>query len=324
MIDVTAIGEILIDFTPAGFSPQGNPVFEQNPGGAPANVLACLSKLGCSTAFIGKVGTDNFGKFLKNTLEQVGVSTEGLVMTERCGTTLAFVHLSQTGDRSFSFYRDPGADLLLEPAELKRSLIENCRIFHFGSVSMTGEPSRSATLEAISYARERGKIISYDPNLRLRLWPSPAAAKTEILAAMPIADIVKISEEELLFLTGDKELESGAKNLMKKYGLKLVLVTLGPGGAFACSHNGEALCPAYAVKTIDTTGAGDAFMGGFLYQLIKSGNEPGMLTSEMLTKFLTFSNAVGSLATTKKGAIPSLPGIDEINACIKEGRFEQI
>lgn len=324
MFDVVAIGEILIDFTPAGFSPQGNPIFEQNPGGAPANVLACLSKLGCSTAVIGKIGTDQFGKFLHSTLERVGVSTEGLVMTERCGTTLAFVHLSETGERSFSFYRDPGADLLLEPAELKRDVIENCCIFHFGSVSMTGEPSRSATLEAVSLAREKGKVISYDPNLRLRLWSSPTVAKTEILAAMPWADIVKLSEEELSFLTGETELESGANALLAKYDLQLVLITLGPKGAFACSKRGKAIHPAYAVTTIDTTGAGDAFTGGFLYQLIRSGKEPRELSTEELSKFLSFANAVGSLATSRKGAIPSLPDISEIEDCMAKGKFEHI
>jgi fructokinase len=316
MYDVTAIGEVLIDFTPAGHSAQNNPIFEQNPGGAPANVLACLSKLGCPTAFIGKVGEDQFGKFLKRTLDNVGVSTQGLVTTDRCGTTLAFVHLSDSGDRSFSFYRNPGADLLLEPSELSYQLIEECRIFHFGSVSMTGEPSCSATLAAVRYAREQGKIISYDPNLRLRLWSSPQAAKAGILSAMPLADMVKISEEELLFLTGEKDLEAGAKALLSEYGLQLVLITLGPDGAFACNHQGFASRPTYDVKVVDTTGAGDAFTGGFLYQLLKSGKNPADLTVEELSDFLAFANAVGSLTTTKKGAIPALPDFAAIEACM--------
>lgn len=323
MIDVTAIGEILIDFTPAGVSQQGNPMFEQNPGGAPANVVACLSKLGCSAAIIGKVGRDQFGESLKNMLDRAGVLTEGLVMTERCGTTLAFVHLSETGDRSFSFYRDPGADLLLEPGDLKRDLIDKCRIFHFGSVSMTGEPSRSATLEAVNYAKEKGKIISYDPNLRLRLWSSPETAKTEIISAMHLADILKVSDEELFFLTDENDLDFGVRKLMNKYDLKLVLVTLGPRGACAFCGTHKACHPAYDVKTVDTTGAGDAFMAGFLYQLIRSGKKPGELSLEELTHFLSFGNAVGSLVTTRKGAIPAMPDIGEVEDCMAECGFAQ-
>jgi sugar/nucleoside kinase (ribokinase family) len=314
MIDVTALGELLIDFTPAGLSGQGNPTFEQNPGGAPANVLAALSKLGCQTAFIGKVGTDQFGQFLKKTLDDVGVSTHGLVMTDTCNTTLAFVHLSPTGDRSFSFYRDPGADLLLEPAELPYQLIEDTEIFHFGSVSMTAEPSRSATLAAVRHARDQHKLVSYDPNLRLRLWKSPEAAKAGILSAMPLADMVKISEEELLFLTGETDLAKGAELIMDTYGLKLVLITLGPGGAFAMNRQGQARKPTYDVKVVDTTGAGDAFTGGFLYRLIQSGKGPADLSAADLEEFLDFANAVGSLATTRKGAIPALPDLAAIEA----------
>lgn len=322
MLDVTALGELLIDFTPAGLSGQGNPIFEQNPGGAPANVLAALSKLGCQTAFIGKVGTDQFGQFLKKTLDQGGVSTHGLVMTDTCNTTLAFVHLSSSGDRSFSFYRDPGADLLLEPAELPYQLIEDCQIFHFGSVSMTAEPARSATLAAVKHAKEQHKLISYDPNLRLRLWKSPEAAKAGILSAMPLADLVKISEEELVFLTGESDLVKGAQYLIQEYGLKLVLITLGPGGAFACNQKGSAHCPTYKVTVVDTTGAGDAFTGGFLYKLLKSGKNPGDLLPEDLEEFLDFANAVGSIATTKKGAIPALPDMAAIEALRAKREFE--
>jgi fructokinase len=323
MIDVTALGELLIDFTPAGLSNQGNPVFEQNPGGAPANVLAALSKLGCQTAFIGKVGTDQFGQFLKKTLDDVGVSTHGLVMTDTCNTTLAFVHLSPSGDRSFSFYRDPGADLLLEPAELPYQLIEDCEIFHFGSVSMTAEPSRSATLAAVRHAKDQHKLVSFDPNLRLRLWKSPEAAKHEILETMHLADLVKISEEELLFLTGESDLEKGAQYLIDTYRLKLVLITLGPDGAYAHNNLGSARRPTYKVLTIDTTGAGDAFTGGFLYKLLKSGKSPADLTPGDLDEFLDFANAVGSLATTRKGAIPALPDLAAIEDLRAKGEFEK-
>lgn len=324
MIDVTALGELLIDFTPAGHSSQGNPIFEQNPGGAPANVLAALSKLGCQTAFIGKVGEDQFGQFLKKTLDDVGVSTHGLLMTDKCNTTLAFVHLSPSGDRSFSFYRDPGADLLLEPAELPYQLIEDSEIFHFGSVSMTAEPSRSATLAAVRHAKDQHKLVSFDPNLRPRLWKSPEAAKHEILETMHLADLVKISEEELLFLTGEADLEKGAQYLIDTYSLKLVLITLGPAGAYAHNHLGSARRPTYKVQVVDTTGAGDAFTGGFLFKLLKSGKSPADLTPAELDEFLDFANAVGSIATTRKGAIPALPDLAAIERLRANGEFETV
>jgi len=316
MYDVTAIGELLIDFTPAGQSAQQFPLFEQNPGGAPANVLASLSRLGRKTAFIGKVGADQFGRSLKATLDQIGVSTQGLVMTESCHTTLAFVHLDAQGDRSFSFYRDPGADLLLDPSELSYNLIDDCQIFHFGSVSMTADPSRQATMAAVRYAREQDKVISYDPNLRLALWSSPEAARAAILQVMHFADILKISQEELEFLTGESDLSRGAESLIRQYGLDLVLITMGPRGAYARNGQGEAWSPTYDVRTIDTTGAGDSFTGAFLYQLLQSGKQPGELTEDDLVAFLAFANAAGSLATTRKGAIPALPSLSEIEDCL--------
>jgi fructokinase len=316
MLDVTAIGELLIDFTPAGLSEQGKVLFEQNPGGAPANVLACLSRLGHPTALIGKVGNDQFGRFLKSELDKVGVSTCGLVMSETCHTTLAFVHLDVNGDRSFSFYRNPGADLLLETSETSFNLIDDCRIFHFGSVSLTADPSRQATLAAVRYAGRQGKMISYDPNLRLPLWPSPEQARTAILQAMPMADIVKISAEELLFLTGDADLSRGAEGLIRQNDLQLVLITLGARGAYARNGICEAWSPAYDVRTIDTTGAGDAFTGGFLHQLLQSGKSAAELQEDDLAAFLAFANAAGSLTTVRKGAIPALPTREEIEKCM--------
>lgn len=323
MFDVTAIGELLIDFSPAGQSVQNNPLFEQNPGGAPANVLACLSKLGKQTAFIGKVGADQFGVSLKNTLKQVGVSSRGLIMSEDCHTSLAFVHLSESGDRSFSFYRDPGADLLLTPQEIDHQLIDESRIFHFGSVSMTGEPARSATLAAVKYAREQGKLISYDPNLRIKLWRSEEEAREVILSAMPLADIVKISEEELTFLTDETDLVRGSHLLLDTYDLKLILITLGPDGAYVGNGKAQAYQPAYAVKTVDTTGAGDAFTGGFLFCLLQSGKSPDQLTENDLNEFVSFGNATGSLATMSKGAIPSLPTLEQVEECRRTIPFEK-
>jgi fructokinase len=315
MIDVTAIGELLIDFTPAGLSPQGRSCFEQNPGGAPANVLACLCKLGHTAALIGKVGNDLFGRALKAELEQAGVATQGLVLSDACHTTLAFVHLDANGDRSFTFYRNPGADVLLETAELSYNLIDDCRIFHFGSVSLTADPARQATLAAVRYAAEQGKFVSFDPNLRLMLWPGEDQARAAILQAMPLADLVKISEEELWFLTGERDISRGAAILLEQFSLQIVLVTLGPRGAYARTRSGDAWSPAYDVATIDTTGAGDAFTGAFLHQLLLDGRPAAALRESDLAAFLSFANAAGSLATIRRGAIPALPSLAEIEAC---------
>lgn len=316
MFDVTAVGELLIDFTPAGVSLQGRPLFEQNPGGAPANVLACLSRLGRSTAFIGKVGSDQFGYSLKSTLDQVGVSTRGLVMTEEYPTTLAFVHLNEQGDRSFSFYRNPGADLMLHSTELAFNLIDDCQIFHFGSVSMTNDPARQATMTALRYACEQQKTISFDPNLRPMLWSSLELAKKTILSALPFVDLLKISEEELVFLIDDSDVSRGADTLMRQYDIQLVLVTMGPRGAYGRSRLAEGWHPAYDVKTIDTTGAGDAFTGGFLFQLLQAGKQLESISEDDLVSFLAFANATGSLATVQKGAIPSLPTLAEVDECL--------
>ncbi|MDW7658077.1 MAG: PfkB family carbohydrate kinase [Bacillota bacterium] len=318
MFDVTAAGELLIDFTPAGLSVRSHPLYEQNPGGAPANVLACLSRLGHKTAFIGKVGNDLFGKSLVDVLSVAGIDCQALTMTDHCHTTLAFVHLNDQGDRSFSFYRNPGADLMLTPADIPSELIDQSRIFHFGSVSMTADPARSATLAAVRQARTAGCLISYDPNLRLMLWPTADEARATILAAMSSVDILKISEEELLFLTGEKDLASGAAWFFSRYGIALILITLGPRGAYAATRNAAAIHPAYAVHTIDTTGAGDAFTGAFLDRLLRDGGMLADLTEDDLKHYLAFANAAGSLATTKTGAIPAMPTLDEIEDCLKD------
>jgi sugar/nucleoside kinase (ribokinase family) len=316
VLDVAAIGELLIDFTPAGLSGQGRHLFEQNPGGAPANVLACLSRLGHRTALISKVGDDPFGHFLRDELAKAGVSTRGLVVSGACHTTLAFVHLDAQGDRSFSFYRNPGADVLLQTSELSYNLIDDCQIFHFGSVSLTADPAREATLAAVRYAAGQGKFISYDPNLRLPLWPGPEPARSQILQAMPLADLVKVSSEELLFLTGDSDMSQGAACLLERYELQMVLVTLGPRGAYARNGRCEAWSPAYDVRTVDTTGAGDAFTGAFLHQLLQSGRRASELGEDDLAAFLAYANAAGSLTTRSKGAIPALPTQEEIEDCL--------
>ena len=318
MFDVTAAGELLIDFTPAGKSVHSHPLYEQNPGGAPANVLACLSRLGHKTAFIGKVGNDLFGKSLTGVLRAAGIDCQALTETDQCHTTLAFVHLNDRGDRSFSFYRNPGADIMLTPADIPSDLIRQSRVFHFGSVSMTADPARSAILAAVSLARSAGCLISYDPNLRLMLWPTADEARTTILSAMESVDVLKISEEELLFLTGEKDLAGGAAWFFARYGLALILITLGPRGAYAATRTATAAHPAYDVHTIDTTGAGDAFTGAFLDRLLRGGGSLADLSADDLKHYLAFANAAGSLATTKTGAIPAMPTRDEIHDCLKD------
>lgn len=315
MFDVVALGEVLIDFTPNGRSENGNLLFERNPGGAPANVLAAVAKLGLKTAFIGKVGNDQFGLFLVNVLKDIDINTEGLVFSNDVNTTLAFVHLNEQGDRSFSFYRNSGADMMLEEDEVNKNIIRNAKIFHFGSVSMTHEPARTATIQAASLAKESNVIVSYDPNLRPALWNSLPEAKETILNCMKYADILKISEEELLFLTGSKDMDTGTQYLYDKYNTKLILVTLGPNGCFFRKGESTGHSQTYDVKTIDTTGAGDAFLGGALYQILQRNKGLEDFTAADIYQCIDFANAVGSLAITKKGAIPAMPTLKEVEAC---------
>jgi fructokinase len=315
MYDVCALGEVLIDFTPSGVNDQGVALFGRNPGGAPANVLAMIAKLGGTTAFIGKAGNDGFGRFLEKTLKDAGIDTAGLVFDPACLTTLAFVHLSETGDRSFSFYRREGADLMLRWEEVNRRLIGDAHIFHFGSVSLSGQPCRNAVHEAVRYAKSQGRIISYDPNYRPLLWSGEAEAKTEIAKLLDQADVLKVSEEEMTLLTGLADWEKGSALLVEK-GPAIVLLTLGAKGAYFHCAAGSGHLPAYEVETVDTTGAGDAFLGAVHYRLKnKTLAELKTIAREELEDIVDFANAAGSLATAKKGAIPALPGLPEIEAC---------
>lgn len=313
-MDVTALGELLIDFTPAGTSEEGNAQFERNEGGAPANVLAVLSRFGRRTAFIGKVGKDGFGEYLRSVLTDNGIDDSGLVASDEATTTLAFVHLGEDGDRTFSFARKPGADQLLRADEVKLSLIEQSRVFHFGSLSLTDEPARSATWAALEHAKEHGVLISYDPNLREPLWPSLEEAKQWILKAMPYADLVKISEEELAFLTGQEDLAEGSRQLAEAYDLQVVLVTLGPGGSFYRRGSDTGLVEGIKVQAVDTTGAGDAFLGGWLYGYLQQGKSSNQLTIDELREITRLANVTGALTTTRKGAIPGLPTLQEVQA----------
>lgn len=317
MYDVAALGELLIDFTPYGVSQAGNNLFERNPGGAPANVLVALAKLKKKTAFLGMVGKDEFGMFLKETLNSNEVDTSGLVLNENVNTTLAFVHLKENGDRNFSFYRNPGADMKLTAEEVNYDVIANSKIFHFGSLSLTDEPVRSATLEALKFAKEKGLIISYDPNLRPPLWKSMEFAKEMIALGLEYADIIKVSEEELEFITGIKDYEKGTEVLFHK-GIKVIFVTLGEKGCFYRYKGGTGYIGGFKVNAIDTTGAGDGFLGGVLYQLAdKSIDEINDMNKEELEAIITFANALGALVTTKKGAIPAMPSQEEVNEFVK-------
>jgi fructokinase len=316
MLDVVALGEILIDFTPAGISPAGNELFERNPGGAPANVLTAISKLGGSCAFIGKVGKDQFGCHLESVLKENRIETKGLRFSDDVNTTLAFVHLNSSGDRSFSFYRQPGADLMLDESDLDFSLIEDAKIFHFGSLSLTDEPARSATIKAVEHAKQNGKIISYDPNWRPPLWKSDEAAKQGMILGLQYADILKISETELQFLTGTNDLEIGSKMFFDK-GIKLIVITLGAKGCFYRCSAGMNHLLTYDTKVVDTTGSGDAFLGGLLYHISRLNCGLYEITKQEMESFIDFSNAAGALCAAKKGAIPAMPTREEIEYCGK-------
>jgi len=313
MYDITALGELLIDFTPSGSQESGRILFEQNPGGAPANVLAALSNLQKKTAFIGKVGKDQFGFFLKNILDEINVDTSGLVFSESAKTTLAFVHLDDEGDRTFSFYRNPGADTTLTIEDVDFGLIKNSKIFHFGSLSMTQNPAAETTLAAVAFAKENGVLISFDPNLRESLWDSLDRAKEMMFKGLEFADVVKISEEELTFLTGVSNLEEGTRMLSNTYHVPLMFITLGGNGSFFRMGEKTGHVSGFVVDVQDTTGAGDGFLGGVLYKILQKECLIDSLTYEDLVEIASFANAVGALATTKKGAIGSMPTLDEIH-----------
>ncbi len=321
-VDLAAIGECLIDFTPAGQNELGMQLFSRNPGGAPANVLAMYAKLGGKTAFCGKVGTDAFGDFLLASLRKGGVGTSALVRDENVPTTLAFVQLDETGNRSFTFYRKPGADIMLRKEEVPSAFIYGCGVFHFGSVSLTDEPCRTATLYAASAARTAGAVVSYDPNYRPFLWPDIGRAKKELLEAAALADVVKVSEDELFLLTGENDLGNGCRAL-QQHGPVAVVVTLGPKGAYCSAPACEAFLPTYDVPVVDTTGAGDAFWGALLWKLhaeygCAARKDIAALTQAQWRVAMKFANAAGSLTTTKKGAIPAMPSKEEIDSCVRQ------
>ena len=314
MIDVTALGELLIDFTYLSTDETGYPTMAAHPGGAPANFLAALAGFGAKTALLGKVGADAFGKLLVKTLEQAGIETRGLVQSSGVFTTLAFVTLDESGDREFSFARKPGADTRLTFDELDLGLIDGARVFHFGSLSLTDEPARTTTRRAVAYARERGKLVTYDPNLRKPLWKDLAEAREQLLWGLGQADVVKISDEEVEFLFGLSP-EEGAERILDEYGAKLVFVTCGAEGCAYRNRNASGRVPGLSGLTVtDTPGAGDIFGGSAVWALLQTGKAPEGLGRGELERITAFACASAGLSTTRAGGISSLFSLEEIKA----------
>lgn len=311
--DVVALGELLIDFTECGMSSQGNPVLEANPGGAPCNVLSMLSGLGHKTAFVGKVGKDMFGTQLESALKEVGIATAGLKKDEEIPTTLAFVHTKPDGDREFSFYRKPGADLMLSVGDLDTDLITDCRIFHFGTLSMTHEVCREATCRAVALAEEAGALISFDPNLREPLWDSLEEARRQVAYGMKHCRILKISDNEIQWFTGEADYDDGIRKLQEEYEIPLILLSMGKEGSRAYMKELRVEQPGVLQQnTIETTGAGDTFCACVLHYVLEHGFRD--YGEEELSDMLAFANTAASIITTRKGALRVMPKIEEIEA----------
>lgn len=315
-MDVVALGELLIDFTCEAVDAGGYPTMAAHPGGAPANFLAALSRFGAETALMGKVGEDAFGKMLLGTLQKAGIDTRGMVTTEEVFTTLAFVTLDETGNRAFSFSRKPGADTCLTEQELDLRLIDETKVFHFGTLSLTHEPARSATYRAVEYARRQGKWITFDPNLRKPLWKDLDTAKEQMRWGLSQADVVKISDEEVEFLFGMTP-EEGAAHILREFGGKLVFVTCGARGCFFQNRRTSGMVPGLTgLSVVDTTGAGDIFGGSALWMLLQTGEDPAELTEARLRKVTEFACASAGLSTTRYGGISSVPSYEQVMAVL--------
>lgn len=310
MKDIVAVGEVLIDLTQVGKNELGIPQFSANPGGAPANLAVAAARLGASTAFVGKVGEDGFGTYLRAVLEENNVDTTGMLVDDHEHTTLAVVSVDSTGERSFSFYRDPSADVNLRAEEIPEALLRQTRILHFGSVSLTTEPARSATLYAAKAAQENGALVSYDPNYRASLWSSEETAIEQMKAALPLCDILKISDEELPLLTGTDDPVTGSALLAEK-GIRLIFITLGANGAFFRLGDQTGCVPGIRVQVGDTNGAGDTFFGAALSKLVSE--DLNSLTMERLSEIAAFANKAASITTSRRGAIPAMPTLAEMD-----------
>lgn len=313
--DVVALGELLIDFTENGVTEQGNPLLEANPGGAPCNVLAMLNRLGHKTAFIGKVGADMFGRQLEAAIREVGIDTAGLRRDRRVHTTLAFVHTAPGGDRDFSFYRNPGADMMLTKDDVDEALLEDCRIFHFGTLSMTHPGCREATRHAVGLAKAASALISFDPNLREPLWDSLEEAKRQVEYGMQQCHILKISDNEIRWFTGEQDFDRGVQALQEVYHIPLVLLSMGKDGSRAYGNGLRVEIPSVLNEnTIETTGAGDTFCASVLHYVLEHGTKSFLesCTREQLSEMLTFANTAASIITTRKGALRVMPTPEEI------------
>ena len=314
--DVVALGELLIDFTENGVSGQGNPIYEANPGGAPCNVLAMLNKAGRKTAFIGKVGQDIFGNRLKATLDGVGIDTSNLIIDEEARTTLAFVETFPDGDRDFSFYRNPGADMMLRKEDVHEDLIRDTKIFHFGTLSMTHDGVREATKYAIGLAKESGAVISFDPNLRPPLWKTLDDAKVQVSYGLSKCDVLKISDNEIQWFTGEEDYDAGIAKLRSEYDIPLILLSMGRDGSRAYYKDLRVEAkPFLQESTIETTGAGDTFGACCLHFVLKYGLDA--LDEAKLSEMLTFANAAASIVTTRKGALRVMPEVEEVEAFLE-------
>lgn len=314
MFDITTVGEILIDLTQTGISDNGIPIYTANPGGAPANVAVAASKLGSKTAFIGKVGNDAYGKLLCDTLKIYNVNIDGVITDKSANTTLAVVSVNENGERSFAFYRKNSADTLLSEYEIIDLQLRNTHILHFGSVSLTAEPSRTATISAVKRAKSFGAVISYDPNYRESLWSSLDEAVEQMKKPLDLVDILKVSDEELPLISGKTDVEDGAKYLCDKYNIKLVLVTLGAKGAYYRFKDCSGIVDGVSVTVADTNGAGDTFFGAFLSRMAHMGKyNPSDLTEDEIKDMLAFSNNAAAITTSRSGAIPAMPTIGEID-----------
>lgn len=314
--DVIALGELLIDFTMNGQSEQGNNMFEACPGGAPCNVLALLNKMGKKTAFIGKVGKDQFGTLLRDTITEAGIDASNLMVDENVNTTLAFVHTFPDGDREFSFYRNPGADMMLTADEVNPEVVKDTKVFHFGTLSMTHDGAREATKKAVETAKANGCLVSFDPNLRPPLWSSLDLAKEQMEYGFGKCDILKISDNEIQFVSGKEDYDEGIAYLQETYNIPLILLTMGKDGSRAYYKGMRVERPGFSVKAIETTGAGDTFCGSSLNYLVDHDFEN--LTEEQLGEMLTFANAAAALVTTKKGAIKAMPVKEEVLELIQK------
>lgn len=312
VFDYISVGEMLIDFTGGVHQDFVNPVYEQNPGGSCANAAVCAAKLGMKTAFIGKVGNDNFGKVCKHTLDENKVDTSFMQLSSKYKTTLAFVHLDENGERSFSFYRDSGADTMLTKEEIPTDILKDCKALHFCTVAMTKEPSRSAVKYAVQTAKDGGAIISFDPNIRFNLWDSKESVKAMVEEMLPIADVVKISDDEAVFISSIQDPIEAGKQLAKQYNIPLLFVTLGAEGCFGICGNVSARIEGKKVSVADTTGAGDSFAASAIFKLINIQADYTSLNETDLREIMNFANTTGALVTTKKGAIPAMPTLAQV------------